>query len=189
VKPLKKDINDDALMAGTAQGQEAAFRLLVLRWEHDVIAFLTHMLGSREEAEDLAQETFVQVFRKSASYQGEGKFKSWLFRIAGNQARSKLWRRKFLRWVSFDASVHDVADKEQGNIEKMVEDESARLVREAVVTLPDRQREALVLLRFQGLKYREIAEVMGTTVPGVESLIQRAMGNLRTKMTGKGLES
>jgi len=109
--------------------------------------------------------------------------------VAGNLARSRLRRRKILRWVSFDSAVHDVADRGQGKVDRMVKDESAQLVRDAVAKLPDRQREALVLHRFQGMKYKEIAEVMGTTVPGIESLIQRAMANLRTKMRGKGLES
>jgi RNA polymerase sigma-70 factor, ECF subfamily len=189
VEPLQQDLEDDALMASVARGEEAAFRLLVLRWEHDIISFLTHMLGSREEAEDLAQDTFVQVFNKADKYRPEGKFKSWILRIAGNQARSKLRRRKILRWVSFDGATHDVASREPDKVTSMVEDESARIVREVVATLPDRQREALVLHRFQGMKYKEIAEVMGTTVPGIESLIQRAMANLRTKMMGKGLES
>jgi len=189
VKPLNQDLDDDTLMAGVARGEETAFRLLVLRWERDIIIFLSHMLGSLEEAEDLAQETFVQVFKKAGGYRAEGKFKSWILRVAGNLARSRLRRRKILRWVSFDSAVHDVADRGQGKVDRMVKDESAQLVRDAVAKLPDRQREALVLHRFQGMKYKEIAEVMGTTVPGIESLIQRAMANLRTKMRGKGLES
>ncbi len=189
MKPLNQDLDDDALMAGVAQGEEAEFRLLVLRWEQGIIFFLRHMLNSQEEAEDLAQETFVQVFKKAGSYRPEGKFKSWVLRIAGNLARSRLRRRKILRWVSFDSAVHDVADGEIDKVDRMVEDESARMVHQAVTKLPDRQREALVLHRFQGMKYKEVAEVMGTTVPGVESLIQRAMANLRTKMAGKGLES
>ena len=95
-------MDDDALMTLTAEGEETAFSLLVQRWEKDVLSFLIYMLGSVEEAEDLVQETFVQVFRKAGSYRAAGMFKSWLFRIAGNLARSRLRRRKILRWVSFD---------------------------------------------------------------------------------------
>ncbi len=100
-------LEDDALMAATARGEEAAFRLLVQRWEGQVKAFLIHMLGSVEEAEDLAQDTFVQVFNKAGGYHPEGRFQSWLFRIAGNYARSRLRRRKILGWVSFNPEVHD----------------------------------------------------------------------------------
>jgi RNA polymerase sigma-70 factor (ECF subfamily) len=86
--------DDDVLMARTAQGEEAAFRLLVQRWENDVLAFLIHMLGSREEAEDLVQDTFIKVYRQAGRYRGEGRFRSWLLRIAGNLARSRLRRRR-----------------------------------------------------------------------------------------------
>ena len=92
-------LDDDALMIRTARGEEAAFRLLVQRWEHQVLAFLIHMLGSQEEAEDLVQDTFVKVFRKADGYRPEGLFKSWLFRIAGNLARSRLRRRKIIGWI------------------------------------------------------------------------------------------
>ena len=91
---MSQDPDDDALMVRTAQGEEAAFRLLVQRWEADVRAFLIHMLRSPEEAEDLTQDTFVKVFRQAGRYRTEGLFKSWLFRIAGNLARSRLRRRK-----------------------------------------------------------------------------------------------
>jgi RNA polymerase sigma-70 factor (ECF subfamily) len=177
--------DDDALMARTAGGEEAAFRLLVQRWEGDVRAFLIHMLGSVEEAEDLTQETFVKVYGQAQRYRGEGRFRSWLLRIAGNLARSRLRRRRILHWVSFDPRAHDVADRRAEPDEGLVERERAAAVRAAVAALPERQRQALALHRYQGLKYREIADVMGTSVPGVESLIQRALATLRTKLAGK----
>ncbi len=177
--------DDDALMARTARGEEAAFRLLVLRWEADVRAFLIHMLGSVEEAEDLTQETFVKVYGQAGRYRGEGMFKSWLFRVAGNLARSRLRRRKILRWVSFDPAEHDVRDLGPGPDRNLEDHERAVAVRAAVAALPERQRQALTLHRYQGLRYKEIAEAMGTTVPGVESLIQRALAGLRTSLTGK----
>ena len=177
--------DDDALMVRTAQGEEAAFGLLVLRWEADVRAFLVSMLGSIEEAEDLAQETFVKVHRQAGRYRAEGRFRSWLLRIAGNLARSRLRRRKILRWVSFDAVRHDPPDWRLAPDEDLQARQRAAAVRAAVADLPDRQRQALVLHRYQGLKYKEIAETMGTTVPGVESLIQRALASLRGQLAGK----
>lgn len=177
--------DDDALMARTAQGEEAAFGLLVLRWEADVRAFLVSMLGSIEEAEDLAQETFVKVHRQAGRYRGEGRFRSWLLRIAGNLARSRLRRRKILRWVSFDTARHDPPDERLAADEDLQVRQRAAAVRAALAELPDRQRQALVLHRYQGLKYKEIATAMGTTVPGVESLIQRALASLRGQLAGK----
>jgi RNA polymerase sigma-70 factor (ECF subfamily) len=182
---VHSDADDDTLMAATARGEEAAFRLLVLRWENQVKAFLTHMLGSLEEAEDLAQDTFVKVYRQAGRYRSEGKFQSWLFRIAGNQARSRLRRRKILGWVSFNPGLHDRGDEAPDPLADLEAGNRARLLQAALSELPERQRQALVLHRFQGLKYREAAEVLGTTVPGVESLIQRAMAGLKDRLAGK----
>lgn len=175
--------DDDALMARIARKEEAAFRLLVLRWEAGVRAFLIHMLGSVEEAEDLVQDTFVQVFRKAAGYRPEGLFKSWLFRIAGNLARSRLRRRKILGWVSFDAAEHDLAARGPGPDTDLERKEEAARLHAAIARLPGRQKEALVLHRFQGLKYKEVAAAMDITVPAVESLIQRSLAFLRTALT------
>jgi len=183
---LPRTMDDDALMIRTADGEEAAFRLLVQRWERDVLSFLIHMLGSVEEAEDLVQDTFVQVFRKAGSYQAVGMFKSWLFRIAGNLARSRLRRRKVLGWVRFDPVIHDTGGAGRGPDEDMEHSQRQEAVREALARLPGRQREALALHRFQGMRYKEVAEAMGTTVSGVESLIQRAMAALREDLAGRG---
>ncbi len=182
---MSSNTNDDVLMAAVARGEEAAFRLLVQRWEGQVRAFLIHMLSSVEEAEDLTQDTFVQVFRKAGSYRGEGKFQSWLFRLAGNLARSRLRRRKILGWVSFNPDQHDRAGAGDDPATALVKKNEARMVHSAVALLPRRQRQALVLHRFQGLKYKEIAEAMDVSVPAVESLIQRAMGELRRTLSGK----
>ncbi len=182
---MSSNTNDDTLMAAVARGEEAAFRLLVQRWEREVRAFLIHMLSSVEEAEDLTQDTFVQVFRKADKYQGEGKFQSWLFRIAGNLARSKLRRRKILGWVSFNPDMHDRAGKGDDPATALMKKNEAQMVHSALAELPERQRQALVLHRFQGLKYKEIAEAMDVSVPAVESLIQRAMGQLRSTLIEK----
>ena len=179
-------VSDDALMDRTAQGEEAAFRLLVERWEREVRAFLIHMLGSVDEAEDLTQDTFIRVFDQAERYRPEGRFKSWLFRIAGNMARSRLRRRKILGWVGFDPARHDIASVERRPDEVLEAKEAGRAVRAAVALLPERQRQALVLHRFQGMRYREVAEAMGTTLPGVESLIQRALAGLRRELEDKG---
>ena len=183
---MSQDMDDDALMTRTAKGEEAAFLLLVQRWERDVLSFLIHMLGSVEEAEDLAQETFVQVFRKATAYRTSGKFKSWLFRIAGNLARSRLRRRKILRWVPFNPVDHDIGSTQPGPDADLENSQRKDAVQASLGRLPQRQKEALVLNRFQGMRYQEVAEAMGTTVPGVESLIQRALAALRADLAEKG---
>ena len=138
-------LDDDTLMARTAGGEEAAFRLLVLRWEGQVKAFLIHMLGSVEEAEDLAQDTFVQVFRKAGSYRPEGKFQSWLFRVAGNRARSRLRRKKILGWVRFNPDLHDRRGGGNRPDEDLEQAQLSRAIQTALDRLPARQRQALAL--------------------------------------------
>ncbi len=173
-------------MERIARGDEAAFRALVERWERPVFAFLARMLGSREEAQDLAQETFLRVYGSAGRYRGSGRFKSWLFRIAGNQARSRLRRRKVLSWVGLDPGREDLPSTEE-SAERRVErkDEAAR-VRRAVSRLPARQREAVVLREYEGMSYQEIAESMDTSASAVESLLHRAVTALRKDLGGKG---
>ena len=183
---MTPDLDEDALMTRIAAGNEEAFRLLVVRWERDVLSFLIHMLGSVEEAEDLVQDTFVQVFKKAASYRPSGMFKSWLFKIAGNLARSRLRRRKILGWVRFDPVIHDSGGSGRGPDENLEQDQRVAAIQAALCRLPDRQKQAMVLHRFQGMRYKEVATAMGTTVAGVESLIQRALAGLRSDLAGKG---
>jgi RNA polymerase sigma-70 factor (ECF subfamily) len=171
-------LTDDELVARGADGDDEAFRVLVGRWEQPVFAFLHRMLGSAEEAQDLTQETFLRVVKGAGKYEASGQFRSWLFRIAGNQARSRLRRRKIVRWVSFDAGAHDVPHERHAEHDLEAAD-TRDTVRAALARLPERQRHAVLLRQYQEMSYREIADQLGATVPAVESLLHRAMAALR----------
>lgn len=162
-----------------AQGDDAAFRILVERWQNAVFAFLLRMLGSREDAQDLCQETFLRMIRSAGNYQPNGQFQSWLFRIAGNLARSRLRRRKIIKWLSFDNSRPDPPSNAPDAQLEMEQEELRTEVRAAIAKLPDRQREALLLKQYQDLKYQEIADIMGLSVASVQMLLHRAMVTLR----------
>jgi RNA polymerase sigma-70 factor (ECF subfamily) len=179
--------DDDVLMQRIATQDEEAFRLLVLRWQQPVFGFLWHMLRSREEAEDLAQDVFLKVLDQAPRYRPEGKFRSWVLHIAANRARSSLRRRRILRWVSFDPDLHDRPRGDDDAASRFERDETAVRVREAIGRLPQRQREAVVLRRYQELSYEEIAMALGATLPAVESLLQRAAANLRRDLGGAEL--
>ena len=166
-------------MARAAAGQESAFRELVERWERPVFGFLYRMTGSTEEALDLRQETFLRVYAQAGRYQGAGLFRSWLFRIAGNLARSALRRRRVLSWVRFDMVRHDRASGSESVQEALERRERSRQVRAALARLPERQRAAVALRQDEGMSYREIAAVLGTTESAVESLLTRAIAALR----------
>jgi RNA polymerase sigma-70 factor (ECF subfamily) len=166
-------------MLRTARGDEEAFRLLVARWENQLFAFLYHMVGSVDEAEDLAQDVLLRVYAKADRYRPQGKFPSWLFRIAGNQARSWLRRRRIRRWMHFDLARHDRPDPGLPPDDDLARKQLREAVRRALARLPARQRQAVLLRRYHGLSYLEIAEALGTTRAAVESLLQRAAAALR----------
>lgn len=174
-------MTDDELMARGAAGEEDAFRTLVERWQGPLLRYLTRSCGSEAEAEDLAQDTFVKVCRSASAYQGEGKFASWLFRIAGNLARSRARRRRIVQFVGFDATAHDLpvaAESEEG----LRHGELRRALGAALDRLPARQREAFVLRYDAELSHAEIAAQLGTTVSAVETLLHRAKSALRKRL-------
>jgi RNA polymerase sigma factor (sigma-70 family) len=176
------DPSDDGLMARGAAGDHEAFRLLVARWERPVHAFLYRMVGSAEEAQDLGQETFLRVCAGAARYRAEGRFRSWLFRIAGNLARSHLRRRRVLQWLRFDPRQHDREARAPGPERQVERAEACRTLREALARLPHRQRQAVILQHYEGMSYDEIAAAMGTSVSAVHSLLHRGMLGLRREL-------
>ena len=181
-------MTDDELMEGVGRGDEEAARLLVERWESTVFAFHLRMVGSREDAQDLGQETFVRLFKHAGRYRPEGRFRSWLFRIAGNLARSHLRRRRILSWVSFSPGQHDSAAVEEYPGSEVEKAETRAAVRRALARLPERQRRAIVLRNYQGLSYREISSAMGVSVPAVEALLRRGMAALGRELSGREAE-
>ncbi len=173
------DRDDDKLMGDYIGGDENALRILVERWERQVFAFLVRMLRSPEEAEDLCQDTFVSLMKNAGRYRPEGKFRSWLFRIAGNHARSRLRRHKILRWLPLTGDNEEISASGPDALGELTVREEQRLVQEAVARLPERQRQALVLKQYQNMSYQEIADIMKTTVSAVQMLLHRAMTALR----------
>lgn len=176
------EIQDEELMARIANGDEEAFRLLVDRWQNPVRNFIWRMTGSEEDARDLCQESFVKVFKEASRYRSENMFKSWLFRIAGNSARSLLRRRRIIGWVQFDSRKHDRPAEAAGPAENLERSETRSAVRAAVMKLPVRQREAVLLSRFHEMSRKDVAAAMGATTAAVESLLQRAAGTLRQEL-------
>ncbi len=180
--------DDDALMSASATGDEAAFRVLVERWERRVLAFFFRSLGSADDAADLAQETFIRLHRAAPTYVSRGRFAPFLFRIAGNLARNEIRRRSVRRLLTWgesgvegdeDAVLSvEAADADRPDI-VWTRTRDAERVRHALLKLPERQRVAVMLKRFEGFTQDEIAEAMGISVSAVESLLVRGMAALR----------
>jgi len=168
--------SDAELMAAVAGGRTAALEELVRRHQESVMAVAYRFLGRWDLAEDVAQDVFVRIHRAAADYRPEAKFTTWLYRIIVNRCLD-LKRRESRRPVSMaDMPADPPGDAPPDPIDAR---ETAGRVRQAVGDLPDRQRTAVVLHRYDGLSHREIAEITGWSESAVESLLVRGYAGLR----------
>jgi RNA polymerase sigma-70 factor (ECF subfamily) len=178
---------DQTLIDQCLAGRREAFGQLVERYQHRLYHGLLHALGSAEDAQDIAQEAFVNAFEKLSSFKGQAAFYSWLFRIALNAAVSA--RRKTRRMsVSVDSRRDEnglePTDENPSNEPSYAMDVSdrQRLVQRALAELSEEFRTALVLKEIEGMSYEEIAEVMEVPLGTVRSRIHRARLELRAKL-------
>lgn len=180
-------------MLRVKQGDEDAFTHLMSAYQDRLIGVFFHLLGDQESAEDLAQEVFLRVYRARRTYQPTAKFSTWLFRIANNLASNTRRNRGRRREVSL--SVRDSGPWGARPEEKLLLEKSAllptrqldkremrELVRSALDTLNDRQRMAVLLNKFEGMSYQDIAESMEMSPQAVKSLLSRARESLRMKL-------
>ncbi|WP_240928010.1 RNA polymerase sigma factor [Thalassoroseus pseudoceratinae] len=183
---------DVQLMLRTQQGDRQAFEQLVLAYQDRLVGIFTHMIGSQEAAEDLAQEVFLRVYRSRERYKPKAKFSTWLFHIANNlakNARRSLGRRKEVSYESrpTDQSSGDFASHVADKSGLMPTRQLARrelqgIVQDALDTLSDRQRMAVLLHKFEGMSYADIGQAMELSPAAVKSLLSRARENLRMKL-------
>jgi RNA polymerase sigma-70 factor (ECF subfamily) len=180
---------DIRLMLRVRSDDAEAFAELVELYHRRLVTIMQHLVGKLEEAEDLAQEVFLRVYRGRKKYHPRAKFSTWLFTIANNLALNVLRARQ--RKPAIPLNVRDsgplgprpaeqlVLDRERSPHERMQQQELAAIVKQALETLNERQRVAVVLNKFEDMNYAEIAEVMGLTTKAVKSLLSRARDNLR----------
>lgn len=167
-----------------------AFTALVEEYQPRLLRVLRHIVGSDAVAEDLAQDVFLRVWRARKNYSPTAKFSTWLFHIAHNVASNSLRDRK--RKKEYQVSSHEGVESASFSLDqlamastgvmpvrKMDKAERAEMVRAAVEALNERQRMALMLSRFEGLSYQEIADTMDLSVQAVKSLLSRARVNLK----------
>ncbi len=180
---------DIRLMLRVRDDDAEAFGELVTLYQHRLVTVMQHMVGTTEEAEDLAQEVFLRVYRGRKKYHPKAKFSTWLFTIANNLALNILRTRQ--RKPTIPLNVRDsgplgprpaeqlVRDTENQPHQRLQQRELAAIVQEALDTLNERQRIAVVLNKFEDMNYADIADVMGLTTKAVKSLLSRARENLR----------
>jgi RNA polymerase sigma-70 factor (ECF subfamily) len=180
------DDPDREALERVAAGDLDAFQPLVERHQDRLIAVCQRLLGDREAARDAAQEVFLKAFRKAGDFEPRAQVSTWLYRIAVNHCLNLLRRRRLARFLPWggdaggeeDAPAFDPPD-EAADPETAL---AARLrwqrVRRAIDRLPPGQRAVLVLVRFEGLAYKEAAEALGISLGAVESRLMRALRNL-----------
>ncbi len=187
---IEADALDRADMGKLQAGHDAALNDLMERHATPVFYFLCRMTGNEDDANDLAQETFVRVFKSSKSFRSDQRFSSWLFTIAANLARNHLrWRSRHPN-VSLDAEYADTKQSLGGTLpannpapnEEALATERAKAVREAVDQLPDGMREAIVLCEWEECSITQAALILGATPKAVESRLYRARQLLRERL-------
>jgi RNA polymerase sigma-70 factor (ECF subfamily) len=183
--------SDEELLTHFCKGQKEAFGILVRRYERELFGYLRRYLGDSTLAEDVFQNTFVQLFVKSNQYEAGRPVRPWLYTIATNQAIDALRRNGRHQAVSldqqreegFDGDIHSLLEsleaRGSGPLDLAQGAERRERVRASVEKLPDFLRQVLILAYYQGLKYREIADVLDIPVGTVKSRLHAALVKLQ----------
>jgi RNA polymerase sigma-70 factor (ECF subfamily) len=183
--------SDAAVMLRVAAGDEAGFNYLVQKYHRPMIHFLYRMVRNQAVAEELAQEVFLRVYRARDSYRAEARFTTWLYRIATNLAVNHARDTRHERaaqTVYLDApdeetgTTPDLADDEPSVEQRLMRDERMAAIRVHVMALPERQRMAVFMHKYQGMDYRQIGEVLKLSESATKSLLFRAYQTLRDKL-------
>jgi RNA polymerase sigma-70 factor, ECF subfamily len=186
--PDNDEASDVALMLRVKEGDLDAFETLVTRHQHSVVGTAAKMLGGAADAEDIGQQVFVRVWKHAARYQPSAKFTTWLMTITRNLVFNEMRRRRRTQQVSMDADEGDtirhqfVDEQAVAPSEEMLDSELQEAIDAAIASLPETQRLAIVLRRFEGMPYEEIAEVLQTSVPAVKSILFRARAELKARL-------
>src|SRR5262245_32856243 len=169
---------DEELMLRVGRGDGDACRLLVERHLARIVAFAGRVLGNPSDAEDVAQETFARVWSGAASWRPTARFGTWLHRVALNLCLDRLQRRREAPL----AEAPEPSDPRPSPRDQLEEADVTRAVGREIATLPERQRVALALCHYQGMRNDEAAEIMEITVDALESLLARARRTLRERL-------
>ena len=179
---------DLRLMDLVKDGDAEAFNSLMRKYEKTVLNLIYRFTGDREGAHDLAQEVFLRIYRAAGRFEAKAKFFTYLYKVTLNlcrNARDKTRRRGIN--VSLDATPedgprHDLPDPAGSSVDHVQRGELADAIKQAVMSLPEDQREVVILQRYKGLAYEEIAETLGLTVPAVKSRLHRAKLGLQKRL-------
>ncbi len=188
LKPMQ---SDEELLDRSRRGEAGAFEVLVRRYERELYGYLRRYIGDGSLADDVFQNTFLQVYLKLDQYETGRPVRPWLYTIATHQAIDAMRRRNRHQAVSLEQAAFEGGEGELQNLfdvlqqresspfDQVAEVERQELVRAGVERLPDTLRQVLVMAYFQGLKYREIADIIAIPVGTVKSRLHAALGKLQ----------
>ncbi len=183
-------MDDLHLIEQIKQGSEPAFRKLVEQHQRMVVNTCLGLVHNRDDANDLAQEVFIEVFNSAEQFRGDSKISTWLYRIAVNRSlnfiRDNKKRSLFKRIEDVFTRKDSIAIEPSWQVEEadqnLQKQQKAAILHKAINSLPKNQRVAFTLHKYDDLSYKEISEVMGVSLASVESLIHRAKKNLQKKL-------
>ena len=183
--------SDEELVAAFQSGDIAAFDQLVRRWDRKIQGVIYRLVGNHEEARDLGQEAFLKAYRALGTFKKEARFSSWLYQIALNATRDRLRRRRRRR----DLSLEDLGEGAEASLrdggpsalELVESSDLSRAVAEAMATLPDEQREVVILKEYEGLTFPEIADALDVPLSTVKTRLYRGLGQLRVRLERQGI--
>jgi RNA polymerase sigma-70 factor (ECF subfamily) len=182
-------LDERILVERLKQGDEAAFKIIVETWQDMVFNTAIGIVQNAEDAEDISQEVFVQVYNSVNSFKGDSKFSTWLYRITITKSLDHERRKKRKKRFAFVKSIFGEESEVVINPPDfhhpgvaMDQKENAAALFKAIDQLPENQKIAFTLHKVEGLSYQEVSEVMKTTVSSVESLMHRAKNNLKKNL-------
>lgn len=189
-------VSDEELMLECRKGDMSAFELLVRRYQDALVNYIYYTINDYHRAEDLAQETFLRVFKSASRYEPKASFKSWLYTIATNLSRNEIRNRARRNTYFLEDMVDESEDVYQS--EFMIDTryqpdilyekkERQQLIKKALKQLPENQRLALTLVTYQEMSYEEIAEILSCSIGAVKSLIHRARQNMKKLLIKAGI--
>lgn len=175
-------MSDEQLIKEIRSGNSAAFRTLMERYQQQVFRVAMGYLHAKEDAEDLTQEVFIRVYEMLHTFHGEAAFSTWLYRITLNMSLNQLRKNKKKRLLQSLDTIFNRGSSDKTPLEMLEREEQDREIRAAINALPEKQRMAFVLSRYEELPQKQIATIMNRTEGAVEQLLKRANEKLRKKL-------
>ena len=170
---------DERMVHEFLSGNADAFAEILERYKNLVLNVAYRFLQDRTEAEDVTQDVFLNVYRSAKTYKPRAKFSTWVYKITANICLNRLRDKKEFPKADLKSDCLLNPSSRLSPPEELERKELQKIVKTALMSLPSSQRMAVILKKYQGLSYHEIAEVMSCSIPAVESLLQRAKNNLR----------